>query len=233
LPHDTKTLLVCQQFVFTIVISGGTRYHCLLLTEGAVTVTSVTSSAFPPSAPLSDFNRIGRIQRKISQEPKIFGGGGKILGTGLIRSGTTTMRSDPRPGHDADEAEVVHAIVELAADSLPQFYEADVACPNIRHRISVHPGLPNLEPEILPNRSSPCSAALAGLRCLTSCLRALEHRISRDRMMWANTYRAAFVVEAPPSASRSTRMISSRQRSSRRTGFFMSLVHGSAMTSHP
>jgi hypothetical protein len=110
---------------------------------------------------------------------KIFGGGGKILGTRLIRSGMMTMHSDPRPSHDADEAEVVRATVELATDSLPQFYKADVACPNVCRGISVHPGLPNLEPEILPNRSSLCGAALAGLCRLTSCLRALEHRISR------------------------------------------------------
>jgi hypothetical protein len=47
-------------------------------------------------------------------------------------------RLDARPGHDAEEAEVVRAAVELAADGLPRFREADTARPVLRR---VHPGL--------------------------------------------------------------------------------------------
>lgn len=58
--------------------------------------------------------------------------------TGLAEG---AARLDARPGHYADEAEVVRAAVELAADGLPRLRQADAAGPDLRRGLDVHLGL--------------------------------------------------------------------------------------------
>ena len=75
--------------------------------------------------------------------------GGEAAGDGRAADGAEAGLGegaaglDARPGHDADEAEVVRAAVELAPDRPPRVRQADAArhALALRGRRRLHPGL--------------------------------------------------------------------------------------------